>query len=114
MGKVLKLTLTKQWFDLILTGEKVFEYREYKKHWMQRLLGKDYDQIEFINGYGLHRPTMRVVCEGVAIMAVEHIQPDNGEQLDAEKKYFVIALGEVVSACNLDIRQAFSTARANT
>lgn len=33
----LKLTLTKKWFDLILSGEKREEYREIKDYWFRRL-----------------------------------------------------------------------------
>ncbi len=31
--KILKLTLKRKWFDMILCGEKKEEYREIKKHW---------------------------------------------------------------------------------
>ena len=36
--KTLKLTLKKQWFDMILSGEKKEEYREIKPYWTKRLL----------------------------------------------------------------------------
>lgn len=35
--KILELTVTKQWFDMILSGVKLEEYREIKKYWLQRL-----------------------------------------------------------------------------
>ena len=35
---VLKLTVTKEFFDLIKSGEKPEEYREIKPYWMTRLL----------------------------------------------------------------------------
>lgn len=31
--KILELNLKKQWFDMVLSGEKTEEYREIKKHW---------------------------------------------------------------------------------
>ena len=40
---ILHLTLTKNWFDLILSGEKKEEYREIKPYWEKRLNGKTYD-----------------------------------------------------------------------
>lgn len=35
--KVLTLTISKQWFDMILSGEKTEEYREIKPYWVARL-----------------------------------------------------------------------------
>jgi len=37
-AKILRLTLTKRWFDMILYGEKKEEYREIKPYWIRRLL----------------------------------------------------------------------------
>jgi hypothetical protein len=36
--KTLNLTLKKQWFGMILSGEKPEEYREIKEYWARRLL----------------------------------------------------------------------------
>lgn len=36
--KVLTLTVSKQWFDMIVAGEKTEEYRVIKGFWMSRLL----------------------------------------------------------------------------
>ncbi len=36
--KVLTLTISKQWFDMILSGEKTEEYRDIKGYWAKRLL----------------------------------------------------------------------------
>lgn len=35
--KVLKLVVSKQWFDMIAAGEKTEEYREIKPYWIKRL-----------------------------------------------------------------------------
>lgn len=35
--KVLTLTVSKEWFDMILSGEKTEEYREIKPYWVARL-----------------------------------------------------------------------------
>lgn len=58
--KVLHLTLKKQWFDMILSGEKKEEYREIKDYWTNRLKDKDFDFISFRNGYSKNAPTMLV------------------------------------------------------
>lgn len=58
--KTLKLTLKKKWFDMIASGEKREEYRTPGKWILSRLEGKEYDRIEFKNGYGPNVPTMEV------------------------------------------------------
>lgn len=40
--KVLTLTVSKQWFDMIVAGEKKEEYREIKPYWLNRIT-KDAD-----------------------------------------------------------------------
>ena len=53
---VLKIIIKGEWFDEIASKKKIIEYREYTSFWISRLYDKDgkkrqYDQIEFINGY---------------------------------------------------------------
>ena len=40
--KVLTLTVSKQWFDMIVAGEKTEEYRAIKSYWINRLLQAKY------------------------------------------------------------------------
>jgi len=47
----LHLTVKKKWFNDIELGKKDKEYRIVKPYWEKRLIGKDYDYIEFRNGY---------------------------------------------------------------
>lgn len=35
--KILTLTVSKQWFDMIVAGEKNEEYREIKPYWIKRM-----------------------------------------------------------------------------
>lgn len=55
--RILDLTLTRQWFDLISSREKKEEYREIKRYWLNRLfnpLAKDYKHLpEFAIGPSL-------------------------------------------------------------
>ena len=37
-NKFLTLSVRKQWYDMIVSGEKTEEYREIKPYWMNRLL----------------------------------------------------------------------------
>lgn len=69
--KILHLTLKKQWFDMIASGEKREEYRETKLYWRQRLEDGDqfkhYDVIKFRNGYKSDSPAMFVRLVGIEI-----------------------------------------------
>ena len=109
--KILKLTLTIEWFDLIATGKKPFEYREYKDHWISRMFEMkptskqrgcfhNFDEIHFTNGYGKHRPWMRVEFKGSGILASKDSEPKNGEILKPNKNYFVLGLGKVLETRN--------------
>lgn len=48
----LKLTIKKEYFLMILSGEKPEEYREIKKHWFDRLV---FRKEKVINFYGLEK-----------------------------------------------------------
>ncbi len=74
--KVLRLTLKKKWYDLILLGIKREEYREIKEYWLKRLFEvqspmiakfifgnvgltpKDFTHVQFRLGYRKNAPTM--------------------------------------------------------
>ena len=102
--EILHLTLNKEWFDLIACGKKIFEYREYKKHWISRLIDngtKNFDEVHFRNGYGSDKPFMRVKFIGMGILNGINIKPENSEPIDSNKKYFVIGLGEILETANL-------------
>jgi hypothetical protein len=93
----LHLTLKKNWFDLILSGEKKEEYREIKPYWEKRLIGKKYDRIIFRNGYGKNAPWF-------AIELKEITQGAGKSEWGAEKgkQYFVLSLGEIINTKNID------------
>lgn len=76
-GRILHLTLKKQWFDMISKGVKKEEYREIKDYWIKRLKDMSsqepfhafipYDKIVFKNGYSKNAPTMVVEFDGIRI-----------------------------------------------
>ena len=57
---ILHLNLKKKWFEMIARGEKREEYREIKPYWVSRIEGKDFEVIQFRNGYSKNAPTMTV------------------------------------------------------
>jgi hypothetical protein len=95
MEKVLRLTIKKKWFDMIASGEKKEEYREFKKYWINRLCTdlsfKKYDFIEFKNGYGKNAPTMLVEFNGLRIGEAKPEWSDNWQG-----DVFIISLGKIV------------------
>ena len=90
--KVLTLTINKQWFDMIVAGEKTEEYREIKPYWASRLVNqqaesgdvlfdefggycrvigkleyKPYTHVLFINGYRKDSPRIEKEIESITI-----------------------------------------------
>ena len=90
--KVLHLTLKKKWFDMIASGEKKEEYREFKPYWHTRLMNKSYDVIKFRNGYSKSAPTMTVEFKGLmsSLGNIEWGAPKG-------KPVYILKLGEVLS-----------------
>ncbi|HET8738051.1 MAG TPA: hypothetical protein VFM69_15780 [Pricia sp.] len=113
--KILKLTLHKKAFEVMVTGEKTWEFRS-KTDWiMSRLWNVDkkklypaklytrkhYDFVEFTNGYGKDRPYFK--CEFLDFM--ENIDPfvreySNGLKVKVEKGDQIIVLGKIVNIKN--------------
>jgi hypothetical protein len=118
--KTLRLPIKKVWFDMIKAGIKLEEYREIKMYWWTRLvecgecydyskgvigapllpankwkmlMAKKYDYVEFINGYGKSAPRLLVECLGIEI----GFGKTEWGEVEGEK-YFVIKLGEIISA----------------
>lgn len=104
--KTLHLNLKKKWFDMILAGIKLEEYREIKRHWIQRLCNeidwefnsnkledvfKKYDTILFKNGYRKNARTMLVEFKGVDIGPAKAEWSDNWQG-----DVFRIKLGKII------------------
>lgn len=49
--KILNLNLKGKYFNQIVAGEKLEEYRLYNKYWQKRLLVSDFDKIVLMLGY---------------------------------------------------------------
>ena len=65
--KILHLNLYRKYFDAIVNGTKVFEYRQKTDYWKKRIDGREYDIIKFRNGYAKDAPTMLVEYNGYDI-----------------------------------------------
>lgn len=74
--KVLYLTISKKWFDMIVAGTKNEEYREIKAYWASRLVEscdndelkfKPYTHVLFINGYNKESPRIEKKIKDICI-----------------------------------------------
>lgn len=112
MKNTLHLNLKKQWFDMILSGEKKEEYRDITDYWRNRIIehseseniegyfnflhhGKSFDTVTFSNGYSKTRPQFEVELKDIRVGfgnlnwgAIPEVQ------------YFVLELGEIISSFN--------------
>ncbi|MFA6315770.1 MAG: ASCH domain-containing protein [Candidatus Paceibacterota bacterium] len=96
--KILHLILKKKWFDLIASGEKKIEYREYKPYLIRRLMFldegvekiKQFDEVMFRLGYAKGAPYLRVECLYLTIEPVVH--PDTNKKQEC----FLIYLGKIL------------------
>lgn len=91
--RVLHLTLHRKWFEEIRLGIKLVEYRKATPYWNSRLAGKHYDEIRFVNGYGKHRPFMRVECLVIPEKPTREIRTG--------LKRWCIGLGKILEIGNL-------------
>ena len=106
--KILRLTLTKKWFDMIYSGEKLEEYREIKSYWIKRLIAnskelddngilnykavfKEFDAIEFVNGYSPISQRFTIECKGIDMG-----QGNSNWGADVSQMYFIIKLGKIL------------------
>ena len=115
--KTLHLNLTKKWFDMILLGLKLEEYREIKKYWVDRICEnrkgiedllitdteyrelldiKKIDTATFSNGFAKKRLQFVIEIKNITIR-------EGREEWGAEKgkKYFVIELGKILPTKNI-------------
>lgn len=107
--KVLYLTLKKQAFEVMVTGEKVYEYRKNSEWIKNRLIDyktgkeKQYDVIKFVNGYGNHRPYFVAEYKGFLKGWTDTVTFSNGLKVNIEPTDFIIRLGKIGMRKNLEL-----------
>lgn len=102
-GRVLKLTLNKAPFDVMLSGEKKHEYRRHC-HYILSRLRRQYDYVMFFNGgyTGGVLPWFACHFKGFDIaQEPANISFSNGLQVAVSLHDFIINLGPVVAYGNL-------------
>ena len=81
----LHLNLHREFFAAIAAGKKRAEYRDRTPYWRRRLEGREYEVIQFRNGYATLAPVMVVEFRGLR----RYGQSRTG--------YYAIRLGRVLS-----------------
>jgi hypothetical protein len=106
--RTLHLILKKEWFDMILSGEKKEEYRNITPHWESRFIDshlqtqldtepgmqvawKEFDTVTFSNGYTKARRQMIVNLKDITF---GYGNPEWGAT--PKKQYFVLTLGKII------------------
>ena len=84
---------------MIASGEKKEEYREIKEYWSDRLTNRsesyefrEYDVVEFRNGYAKDAPKIKIECKGITIGKANPEWSDNWQG-----KVFIIKLGNIIT-----------------
>jgi len=102
--KVLFLTLKKEAFDVMVTGEKTIEFRKPSKWIKSRLFSKEYDIILFRNGYGNDKPFFTCKYygyESVKDTEVRKAHYSNGLVVNVKEGDIQIKLGPIIEKGNL-------------
>lgn len=68
----LQLTIKKEYFDQIVSGEKTEEYRIIKPYWVKRLIDREYDRVIFRNGYAKDASIVSKKYLGYEIKNITH------------------------------------------
>ena len=84
MVSVLHLNLHREFFSQIAAGTKRTEYRSQTPYWKKRLENRQYDVIQFRNGYATDAPEMQV-----EFLGLRRIKKDG-------KNVYAIRLGKIL------------------
>lgn len=105
--KVLKLTLKKEPFDVMVTGEKSTEYRHPSDWIVSRLMEKKggfkkYDFVLFTNGYGSDKPYfIAEYLETYQNVIRKSYEYSNGMTVDVQIGDLAVCLGRIMGKGNL-------------
>ena len=95
--KLLHLTLKREWFNLMINGTKKIEFRKPSDWIKQRLIGKNYDYIRFVNGYGSDKPYFISEYKGYEVSKKTHqIDFSSGQMVKVTKGDYMIHLGKII------------------
>ena len=102
--KNLIMILKKEPYQVMVSGEKKVEYRDNTPYWTSRLFNKDgttkeFQYVEFSNGYRKNRPQFKVEFKGVEVIDEVKEVYSNGFRVNYPYKkegYYKIILGSII------------------
>lgn len=114
--KILHLSLRKEPFDVMISGEKTIEFR-HPSEWLKSRLKQEYTHVQFTNGYGKDRPYF--ICELKEVKNVNHthsetisepwpltfVKYSNGLKVNISGELIWLYLGKIIKGGNLSIEQ---------
>lgn len=99
--KILNLSLKRELFEVMVTGEKCTEYRKPSRWILSRLIGKEYDLIKFVNGYGNDRPYFIAEYNGWGFELFGYkSEYSNGLTVNCERGTVKIYVGAIIEVKN--------------
>jgi hypothetical protein len=63
--RILHLNIHREWFAAVAARKVRIEYRDRIPYWRRRLEGREYDFVQFRNGYDIEAPEMLVEFRGL-------------------------------------------------
>ena len=101
MQNILHLSLKKSPFQLMASGEKQHEFRVPSQWIKSRLVGREYDCVKFVNGYGSTRPFFIAEYLGYTIAQTAFvITYSTGFWVQVNKGDFIIKIGKITEGGN--------------
>jgi len=85
----------------MIQGIKTKEYRAPSKWIETRLIGKNYDLIKFVNGYGSDKPFFICEYKGYEINNKKKFAQYDNNKIEINKGDYVINLGKIIQKGNL-------------
>jgi len=95
----LKLAVDKEPFEVMITGEKVIEYRR-ACPWIESRLNKNHRFIEVTNGYGQGRPFFKAEIKKVYAVDEVNVEFSNGLKVNAAERTYCIEFGDIIEKRN--------------
>lgn len=89
--KRLHIIIKSVYLNQIISAEKIFEYRLITPYWIKKLVGKNYDYIEFQAGYSSKSKRIKIEYLGYEITTIKHDFFGNDEV-----SVFKIKLGKII------------------
>jgi hypothetical protein len=99
---ILKLVLKRRPFDVMVSGEKSYEFRTASGYWRKRLLhpdgtGKKFLAVVFTNGYGPTRPKFCAVHVSTSVCSsYDHIYSNGLHVQFRDAEHIVLKLGAML------------------